>query len=342
MTTKAKDREKKHRGVFEHPPGSKVFWINYYANGKRHREKVGNKSAAIELYRQRKADARRGVKLPELRNSRVVTISDLIEDVLEFTAHHKDKRSYVSKAKIIRATDLAKADASSLTPQEIERWLRSHCKTPATSNRYKAFISLCYREGLKNGKVQSNPARLLRQRKETNTRLRFLSEDEYKRLHAIIADKYPEHLTAFVVSVHTGMRLGEQFSVTWSQVHLDRRTIELTDSKNGSKRTVHLNSNAVEALRGIRNDQKGSEVVFPTPMADYTQREWFIPTLREAEIADYTWHSNRHTFCSWLSMKGASIKDIQELAGHKTIAMSARYAHLATEHKLSAVELISQ
>jgi hypothetical protein len=40
-------------------------------------------------------------------------------------------------------------------------------------------------------------------------------------------------------------------------------------------------------------------------------------------------------------MKRASIKDIQELAGRKTSAMSARYAHLATEHKLSAVELIS-
>jgi site-specific recombinase XerD len=77
-------------------------------------------------------------------------------------------------------------------------------------------------------------------------------------------------------------------------------------------------------------------------MADYTQREWFIPALRDAEIAESTWHSNRHTFYSWLAMKGASIKDIQELAGRKTIAMSARYAHLATEHKLSAVELISQ
>jgi integrase len=36
-----------------------------------------------------------------------------------------------------------------------------------------------------------------------------------------------------------------------------------------------------------------------------------------------------HTFCSWLSMAGVSIKEIQELAGHKTIAMSARYSHLS-------------
>ena len=41
-------------------------------------------------------------------------------------------------------------------------------------------------------------------------------------------------------------------------------------------------------------------------------------------INDYTWHNNRHTFCSWLAMAGASIKEIQEAAGHKTIQMAAR------------------
>jgi site-specific recombinase XerD len=37
--------------------------------------------------------------------------------------------------------------------------------------------------------------------------------------------------------------------------------------------------------------------------------------LEEAQIEGYTWHSNRHTFCSWLAMAGASIKKIQELQG---------------------------
>jgi integrase len=75
------------------------------------------------------------------------------------------------------------------------------------------------------------------------------------------------------------MRLGEQFSIVWSQVHLDRRIIELTDSKNGSKRTVDLNTNATDALQGIKNNQKGSEVVFPTLLADYTQRGMVHPCV---------------------------------------------------------------
>ena len=47
------------------------------------------------------------------------------------------------------------------------------------------------------------------------------------------------------------------------------------------------------------------------------------------------------TFCSWLAMAGASIKEIQELAGHKTITMSARYSHLSPAHKLSVVDRIT-
>ena len=54
-------------------------------------------------------------------------------------------------------------------------------------------------------------------------------------------------------------------------------------------------------------------------------------------LSGYVWHSNRHTFCSWLAMAGASIKEIQEAAGHKSIIMPARYSHLSPAHRLSVV-----
>jgi len=331
------------RGVYENPVGSGIWWIHYYAAGKRHREKVGRKSDAIKLYQSRKADSVAGRKLPELRNSKVVTLSELIDDALEFVAHHKDNRSYKSKGEIVRKA-LGSKPAADLTPQELERWLRTRCKTPGTANRYKAFISLCYREGVRNGKVTVNPARLVRQRKEGTGRLRFLSRDEYDRLHKVIAVRFPEHLAEFVVSVHTGMRLSEQYSCTWSQVDLDRRTIELTQTKNGSARTVHLNADALGAIESRRRTgRKASDPVFSREGSQgrFDTRSWFQPCLEDAKIVSYVWHSNRHTFCSWLAMAGASIKEIQELAGHKTITMSARYSHLSPEHRLSVIDRIA-
>jgi site-specific recombinase XerC len=150
----------------------------------------------------------------------------------------------------------------------------------------------------------------------------------------VIAARFPEHLAEFIVSVHTDMRLSEQYSCTWSQVDLERRTIELTKTKNGSARTVHLNADALRAIESLkRPGQKASDPVFPREGSQgrFDTRSWFQPCLEEAKITNYVWHSNRHTFCSWLAMAGASIKEIQELAGHKTITMSARYSHFSTD-----------
>jgi integrase len=329
------------RGIYERPEGSGIWWILYYVGGKRRREKVGRKSDAIKLYQSRKADALAGRKLPEVRDSRVLTLSELIDDALEFVADHKDKRNYVSKGEIVR-TALGSRPAAELTPQELERWLRTKCKTAATSNRYKAFISLCYREGIHNSKVTTNPARQVRHKREGNGRLRFLTRKEYDSLCVVIRERFPEHIAEFIVSVNTGMRLSEQYSLTWSQVHLDRRTIDLTKTKNGSARTVHLNADSIAALESIRlKGQKSGDPVFPREGSRFDTRSWFVPCLTDTGIEGYVWHSNRHTFCSWLAMAGATIKEIQELAGHKTITMSARYSHLSPEHRLSVIDRIA-
>src|SRR5271168_996535 len=98
----------------------------------------------------------------------------------------------------------------------------------------------------------------------------------------------------------------------------------------------------IAALESIRlKGQKTSDPVFPREGSRFDTRSWFVPCLEDAGIEGYVWHSNRHTFCSWLAMAGATIKEIQELAGHKTITMSARYSHLSPEHRLSVIDRIA-
>ena len=337
------------RGIFERPPGSGVWWVSYFgADGKRHREKVGRKSDARALYQKRKTDVRAGLKLPSLRGAKGVTVGELIDDALLFVKGYKDYKGYVSKAAIVRAV-FGEQTAESLKPAEIKAWLEERFNTPATKNRYKAFLSLCYREGIESEKVSVNPAKLVRRKKEPGGRVRFLSrEHEYPLLCKIISKRFPEHLDEFVVSVHTGMRLSEQYGCTWPQVHFERRTIELKDTKNGEDRTVHLNNTAVEVLkkrfRGLPRGAKLTDLVFPRPRAGQpkaSNRSWFDLCTEEAGITEYLWHGNRHTFGSWLAMSGASSKEIQEAGGWKTIQMAARYSHLSPSHKGAVVDRIA-
>jgi site-specific recombinase XerD len=337
-----KDKKNPH-GCFERPPSSGIWWINYYENGKQRREKIGSKGAAIKAYGLRKAAILEGRKLPPPRRAAPVMVSDLIDPVLEYTANHRSARDYKSRGEIVRA-DLGSRPADQLTPQELEQWLRKRCKTAATWNRYKALLSLAYRQGIRNGKVPVNVARLVAHRKEESGRLRFLSREEYDRLHAVIAKRFPEHLAEFVISVHAGMRLSEQYLVRWNQVDFDRHAIDLTKTKNFSARTVHLNATAQAALESLRRrGQKGSDPVFSREgtRSRFDTRSWFQPCLAEAKITGYVWHENRHTFCSWLAMAGATTREIMEAAGHKTIAMAARYAHLSPQHTQSVVDRIA-
>jgi integrase len=151
-------------GVWEKAPGSGVWWVRYRVDGKLRREKVGRKGDAIDLYHTRKAGIRAGVKLPDNLRSTGVKFKALADAILSYSdAHHKDRRNIISRLRKIQG-DFDDRMAEEIKPQDIDAWLTANTKTPATSNRYRALFSLIYREALRNGKVTSNPARLVRQR----------------------------------------------------------------------------------------------------------------------------------------------------------------------------------
>jgi site-specific recombinase XerD len=68
----------------------------------------------------------------------------------------------------------------------------------------------------------------------------------------------------------------------------------------------------------------------------------FCPALRRAGIKDLKFHDLRHTFASHLVMAGCDLKTVQELLGHKTIAMTLRYSHLSPAHKVKAVNVVDR
>jgi hypothetical protein len=66
----------------------------------------------------------------------------------------------------------------------------------------------------------------------------------------------------------------------------------------------------------------------------------FQPALRQARIENFRWHDLRHTFALRLVMRGADIRSVQELMGHKTLTMTLRYSHLSSAHRIAVVRLL--
>jgi integrase len=324
-------------GVWEKVSGSGIWWIRYRENGVLHREKVGRKSDAIALYQKRKSEIRAGAKLPENMRRASIRFGQLADDIRRYSEkHHRDQSHITSRLKRI-LPDFANRLADQIKPEEIDAWIARNTETPATANRYRAVFSLIFREALRNGKVTGNPARLVRLRHEDNGRVRFLTDDEEQRLRKAITKLFPEHLSELIIALGTGMRLSEQYSLTWEQIDFTRKEIYLERTKNGSARTIPMNGDVVQAfevLKEMDSPISRSSRVFPL----HSPRYWFASALADAKIEKYRWHDNRHTFCSRLAMRGENMKVIQQLAGHKTIQMSARYAHLGEKNLHTAVE----
>ena len=330
----------KVRGVFEKVPGSNVWWIQYYDSaGRRRREKIGRKSTAIKLVEKRRSDAREGVKMPENLRAKPVTFGELAESALA-SKHVAKKRSCGHD--ILRMPRLVERfgdrSAEDITPGEIREWLDSRLEwSEPTRNRYLALMKLTYRLAETNGKIKSNPARLVRQSKEDNGRIRYLSGLEEARLREVIARFYAGFLPEFELALNTGMRMSEQFSLDWEDVNLEDGTIHLSETKNGTTRDVLLNPRALAVMRMLHDASLGTGSVFPSK-----KPYWFKSATEKAGIKNFTWHCLRHTFASRLVMAGVDLKTVQELMGHKSITMTARYAHVDSKHCIAALEKLCQ
>lgn len=348
-----KREPKKARGVYEYPRRSGRWWIQLFYGGRRHREYAGTREMAVDLLAKKRLARLRSDKLPESIRRAPVTFVDIAKAGLDWSREHKASHDGDACRLAHVAKMLGTRPAGDIKPRELEQALlklkEANDWKPATVNRVKSVVSMCYRIAVQNGVVDTNPARLVRQLRAENTRLRFLSAEEESRLRAVIAANCPQHMPELDIALHTGMRASEQYGLTWDVVDLEQRQLHLAHTKNGRERHIPLNPVACEALWALRRLSAGVGPVFVnavTPgryrgLPRHTARNWFEQCVERAGVAQFTWHCLRHTFASRLVMAGVDIRTVAELLGHRTLAMTMRYAHLTPAHQADAVERLA-
>ena len=168
-----------------------------------------------------------------------------------------------------------------------------------------------------------------------NRRLRYLSHEEMDRLLAVSDDVLTPVL---ITALHTGLRRGGLFRLTWQDVDFKLGVVRVLQTKNGERWEIPMTNTLRATLQQLPR-RLSSDYVFPgkTGHGLVDIRKRFHRALQEAGIQGFVFHDLRHTFASHLVMAGVDLMTVKEFLGHKDIKMTLRYAHLAPDYKRAAI-----
>ncbi len=225
---------------------------------------------------------------------------------------------------------------SGLTPTGTQR-------SNATVVRYMAALSHAFTIAVNEWEwISDNPLNKVKKPTEARGRVRFLDDDERERF--LIACKESPNKTLYLcvmLALSTGMRQGELMGLKWQDVNLKDGFVILHETKNGERRRVPITGLALSLLKEHAKIKRiDTPLLFPSPSKPQQPielRKAFLNTLERAGIDDFHWHDLRHCTASYLAMNGASLAEIAEILGHKTLQMVKRYSHLSDGHVSNVV-----
>jgi len=285
------------------------------------------------------------------------TLKEVIERYIKTVLPTKPKSAY-TQAQQLRWWDeqLGQYVLADITPALIAQHkdkLSQHaipqkkCRTPATVNRYLAVLSHVFTMAVKEwGWIEDNPLRKVSKMKEPRGRVRFLSDDERTRLLDECKKSDSNFLYMVVVlALSTGARRMEILGLSWDNIDLNRGVITLHETKNGERRILPLTGHALALIKEHAQVRHlNCNLLFPGK--DFKKpidiRTPFENALKRAGIEDFRFHDLRHSCASYLAMNGASLAEIAEILGHKTLQMVKRYAHLSDAHTSKVVARMNE
>ena len=290
------------------------------------------------------------------------TLTQLVDRYIRDVLPTKPK----SKAKQTALLEWWKSEIGSYALSDVSPALIAECRdrlavgittrgtqrNPATVVRYLAALSVCFTHAVKEwGWVDDSPMRKVKKPTESRGRVRFLADDERIRLLKACKESSNPYLYPVVVlALSTGMRQGEIMGLTWDVVDLNRGRAILHETKNGERRAVAITGHALDLLKELGKVRRiDSKLIFPSkenapqkPQKPINLRAPWEAAVKKAELADFHFHDLRHSAASYLAMNGASLAEIAEVLGHKTLQMVKRYAHLSEGHTARVVESMNQ
>lgn len=286
----------------------------------------------------------RGVVPAEMGEASLDTLQHLFDAYeLSGMATKSDREMFPLVGKLVGGTDLKLVNYD-----WTEKWARKLAVSfsPSSIKKRMEFLGRALAWGIRTDRLslQNNPVKQLpkgyatkdvpKERLWAGERDRRLEPTEEGAIRKTLVKK--EEGLLFDMALETAMRLREMFTLTVGQIDIERRTIFLDRTKNGSKRQVPISSVLVKILPEFLEGKEAEALVFPfwngkEPASAATNRlsHLFATRFEKAGCPDLRFHDLRHEATSRIYER-TTLTDLEvaSITGHSDLRMLQRYANL--------------
>lgn len=286
------------------------------------------------------------------------TLGDLIDKYLtEYQPYKPNNKGADKEARLLAwwKSEAGYVTLDKLTPETIAsfkpalRKRRTRAGAPvtsATTNRYLAALSAVCKYAWKEIRwLPANPVLAVTKGSESDGVVRLLEDDERRRLLQACRESDDRDIAvAVVLALATGARYSNIRNLTWADVDRTGWRLTFRQTKNSTPRSVPVVGIAQDALQQhYERDPTGEGWVFKGrndgAPADLEKR-W--RALRDrAGLVGFRFHDLRHAAGSMLTAAGATLAEVAEALGHRTLVMARRYSNQSGEHVRATMEKIA-
>ncbi len=173
-----------------------------------------------------------------------------------------------------------------------------------------------------------NPFATLEFIRVRDKQIRYLSEDEFKRIWQ--TETIPEYRFMFLIALLTALRLSDILALKFSQIDFRNWTLLIVQQKTQRRLTIPVHPELREPFLHAQIAAKGRDSVWERQRTVGAVSHHFTKVAVRAKVYGISFHGLRRTCASWLVQKGVPILNVSTLLGHSSVVLTQKmYGSLA-------------